>query len=49
MMAAVEPIVNYKLDSVAIKDGKVKYKLSTTSKDTVKVERTITNNDSVEV
>lgn len=49
MMAAVEPIVNYNVDSVAIKDGKVKYKLSMTSKDTVKVERTITNNDSVEV
>lgn len=49
MMATVEPIVNYKVDSVAIKSGKVKYKLSMTSKDTVKVERTITNNDSVEV
>lgn len=49
MMAAVEPIVNYKLDSVVIKDGKAKYRLSMTSKDTVKVERTITDNDSVEV
>lgn len=49
MMAAVEPIVNYKIDSVSIKDGKVKYKLSLTSKDTVKMERTITNNNSVEV
>lgn len=49
MMAAVVPIVNYDIDSVTIKDGKVKYKLSMTSKDTVKVERTITNNDSVEV
>lgn len=49
MMAAVEPIVNRKIDSVAIKDGKVKYKLSMTSKDTVKVEQTVTNNNSMEV
>lgn len=49
MSAAVEPLVNYDVDNVTIKVGKVKCKLSMTSKDTVKVERTITNNDSVEV
>lgn len=49
MREAAEPIVEYKVDSVTIKAGRIKCKLSMTSKGAVKMERTITNNDSVEV
>ena len=49
MRAAAEPIVEYKVDSVTIKAGRIKCKLAMTSKGAVKMERTITNNDSVEV
>ncbi len=49
MRAAAEAIVEYKVDSVTIKAGRIKCKLAMTSKGAVKMERTITNNDSVEV
>lgn len=49
MRAAAEAIVEYKVDSVTVKAGRIKCKLSMTSKGAVKMEKTVTNNDSVEV
>lgn len=48
MRAAAEAIVAYKVDSVTVKAGRIKCKLSMTSKGAVKLEKTVTNKDSVE-
>lgn len=49
MMAAVESITEDKIDSVTVKTGNAKCCLSSTAKGTVKVARTVTKNDSMEV
>lgn len=49
MEAAAQPIIEYKIDSVTVKVNNAKFTMSMTSKGAVKIGRTITRSDSVEV